>query len=92
MERFKGKVRVDAEKLTMLIGQYSETLLKLPLRTFESFVVSLLESFDLMSRMKSPLNSGAVKNRLHEFIVFPGFSSMSKLDSTPSSGKNLSCS
>lgn len=79
-------------RLTMLIGQYSETLLKLPRRALENFVSSLVDSLTLTSLMNSPLNSGAVKKRLHEFIVFPGFSSMSRLDSGPSSGRNLSCS
>lgn len=79
-------------RLTMLIGQYSETLLKLPRRTLENLMSSLVDSLTLTSLMNSPLNSGAVKKRLHEFIVLPGFSSMSRLDSGPSSGKNLSCS
>lgn len=77
--------------LTMLMGQYSVVLWMLPLKVLNPCSVSFSVSL-LMSRIKSPLEGGAVKKRLHEFMVFPGLRSSSTLDSTPSSGRNLSCS
>lgn len=79
---FSAKVSADVFQLTMLMGQYSVV--------FDA--VSLSESFDFTSLMNNPLGSGAVKNLLHEFIVLPGCKSISKLESEPSSGRNLSCS
>lgn len=78
-------------ELTMLIGQYCVMLLDFPLSVSASIVVSFIVSF-LMSWTNRPFEIGAVKNLLHELIVLPGLKSMSKLDSMPSSGRNLSCS
>lgn len=70
------------------MGQYFVMLLEFCGSSDVSFDISI----DLIRRINSPLNSGAVKNLLHEFKVFPGFKSISKLDSVPLSGRNLSCS
>lgn len=45
----------------------------------------------LTSLMNNPLDSCAMKYRLHEFIVLPGRRSIATLESMPSSGRNLSC-
>lgn len=75
----------------MLMGQYSVVLCMFPLKLLSALIVALFVSL-FMIRINSPLGDGALKKRLHELIVFPGFKSMSKLDPGPSSGRNFSCS
>lgn len=69
--------------LTMLSGQNSVRFLLI--ESTESFLI-------LTSLINRPLDSGAMKNLLHEFTVLPGFNSITTLESIPSSGRNLSCS
>ncbi len=67
----------------MLNGQNSVKFLRWVSFWFSSLFTSLINN---------PLDSGAIKYLLHEFIVLPGRRSIVTLDSIPSSGRNLSIS